>query len=417
MRGFFGLCLLLLGISLGAYVYSPDDIDRQMRVADLTRILSPTGHEARYVVTPAAASTNYASDTPLYSHSAPIVTKTQARLSPSSGESDRVGALSEAASPVRATVNDASNQPVVSAPRAVLIQPTSWATVVKANPYDRTPVAAPKALKPVNDNARYELIRNLQRQLKQLGCYHGDVDGDWGPGSKRAMTAFMSRVNASLPIEEADYIQLALLDAHREVSCADSCAVGYAKTSDGRCRANEIIAHAPARSPPAHAATRVSRTAPLTTASINRSGSLAPSAAEVITPPRPQLATRSIQIDDYRERVAKTSPRRMKTAARRAPLPGRMTVGGPPSSEVSARERAPGVSALPSVGELNSIESDKATKQRRAEVQKAVARKVKTRAAIKEARKKKRSNAKKRRYSKAARQRALFRQAFGDNLF
>ncbi len=415
MRGFIGLCLLLLGMSLGAFVYSPDDIERQVRIADLTRILAPAGHDPRHV-TPAAAATTYAADTPLYSHSAPIVTKTQARITPQHGETYRDGALPETAHPVNAAGIDAGSQPAVTAPRALLIQPTSWATVVKANPYDRTPVASPKALRPINDTARYELIRNLQSQLKQLGCYHGDVDGDWGPGSKRAMTAFMSRVNASLPIEEADYIQLALLDAHRDVSCSDSCAVGFAKTQDGRCRASEMVAHAPPRTPAAHSATRVSKTAPITTASISRSGSLAPSgtSAEVITPPRPQLATRDIQIDDYRERVAKTSPRRTetKTAARRAALPGRMAVGGPVPSKVSARERAPGVSALPDVGTSSSAASHHKAKERRAAV-----RKAKTKAASKSANKKKQTNAKKRRYSKAARQRALFRQAFGDGVF
>ncbi len=422
MRGLFGICLLLLGVSLGAYVYSPDDIDRQVRIADLTRILSPAGHDAHYVVTPAAAGTSYVSDTPLYSHSAPIVTKTQARLTPQPENLNRVGALANAAHPVKAASINSGAQPATTAPHAVLIQPTSWATVVKANPYDRTPVAGSKALKPVNDSARFELIRDLQSQLKQLGCYYGDVDGDWGPGSKRAMTEFMSRVNASLPTDEADYIQLALLDAHRDVSCSTSCSVGYAKTQDGRCRANEIIAHAPPRTPVHRSATRVSKTAPITTASINRAGRLAPSSvtAEPITPPRPQLASRNIQIDDYRERIAKTSPRRAKTktASRRAPLPGRMTVGGPVPSKVSARERAPGVSALPSVSTSSQADTGAKAKERRAALRKAAVRKSKTKSARKAERKKqKRTSAKKRRYSKASRQRALFRQAFGDTVF
>lgn len=423
MRGLFGICLLLLGVSLGAYVYSPDDIDRQVRIADLTRILSPAGHDAHYVVTPAAAGTSYVSDTPLYSHSAPVVTKTQARLTPQPDTLNRVGALANAAHPVRSASIDTGGQPATSAPHAVLIQPTSWATVVKANPYDRTPGAGPKALQPINDNARYELIRDLQSHLKQLGCYYGDIDGDWGPGSKRAMTEFMKRVNASLPIDQADYIQLALLDAHRDVSCSSSCAVGYEKTRDGRCRTNEIIAHAPPRTPVSRSATRVSKTAPITTASINRNGRLAPSSvtAEPITPPRPQLAARNIQIDDYREQITKTSPRRTKTktAARRAPLPGRMTVGGPVPTKVSARERAPGVSSLPSVGNTSQADnSDAKANERRAALRKAAVRKSKTKSARKaERKKKKRTYAKKRRYSKASRQRALFRQAFGDTVF
>ena len=34
------------------------------------------------------------------------------------------------------------------------------------------------------------LAVKLQRELKRVGCYHSSIDGNWGPGSKLAMTLF-----------------------------------------------------------------------------------------------------------------------------------------------------------------------------------------------------------------------------------
>ena len=66
---------------------------------------------------------------------------------------------------------------------------------------------------------REELVRNLQREFKRVGCYHGDVDGSWGVGSKRAMGAFTDRVNASLPVEQPDFILLTLLQGQSGAIC------------------------------------------------------------------------------------------------------------------------------------------------------------------------------------------------------
>ena len=33
-------------------------------------------------------------------------------------------------------------------------------------------------------------FRAAQTELKRLGCYASLIDGDWGPGSRRALTAF-----------------------------------------------------------------------------------------------------------------------------------------------------------------------------------------------------------------------------------
>src|SRR5690606_31530475 len=39
-----------------------------------------------------------------------------------------------------------------------------------------------------NADAADGLVRNVQTELRRLGCYRMEVDGDWGKGSIRALT-------------------------------------------------------------------------------------------------------------------------------------------------------------------------------------------------------------------------------------
>ena len=68
------------------------------------------------------------------------------------------------------------------------------------------PVRRLASSRPADEDARRELVRDLQRELKRVGCYDGEISGTWSPGSKKAMGAFTERVNATLPLEEPDYI-------------------------------------------------------------------------------------------------------------------------------------------------------------------------------------------------------------------
>ncbi len=64
-----------------------------------------------------------------------------------------------------------------------------------------------------------DLVRDLQRELKRVGCYYGTVDGDWGPGSRRGMRAFISQLNSQLPTDQPDFIMLTLVRGHAGVAC------------------------------------------------------------------------------------------------------------------------------------------------------------------------------------------------------
>jgi len=42
-----------------------------------------------------------------------------------------------------------------------------------------------------------DLAAQLQRELRRVGCYDGEVDGDWGEGSRTALRRFARRADVS----------------------------------------------------------------------------------------------------------------------------------------------------------------------------------------------------------------------------
>jgi hypothetical protein len=105
-----------------------------------------------------------------------------------------------------------------------------------------TPGSRLTSSKPADADARRELTRDLQRELKRVGCYEGEINGRWGAEAKRAMSAFTDRVNATLPVEEPDFILLALVQGHPAPTCGNSCPAGQELTNGGRCLPRTIVA-------------------------------------------------------------------------------------------------------------------------------------------------------------------------------
>jgi hypothetical protein len=95
---------------------------------------------------------------------------------------------------------------------------------------------------PAIQTSRDTITRQLQRELKRVGCYAGDQDGVWATTSQSAMKAFTNRVNAELPTGKPDAILLALVQAHPEKVCGVSCPRGQTLTADGQCMPDALIA-------------------------------------------------------------------------------------------------------------------------------------------------------------------------------
>ena len=125
----------------------------------------------------------------------------------------------------------------------VVTPPQRAAPVIHRKPISVRPVVSPTryphaglAVRPLDGTTRWKLARDLQRELKRVGCYSGKVDGSWGAGSRRAMAGFVRRVNASLPVEEPDHILLSLLRSQRSQVCGRECPIGSHMTANGSCR-------------------------------------------------------------------------------------------------------------------------------------------------------------------------------------
>ena len=95
-----------------------------------------------------------------------------------------------------------------------------------------------------------ELTRALQRELRRVGCYDGELNGGWTPDTRKAMKAFMSRVNAAMPVEQPDSILLSLVQGHGDRACGIACPAGQALADDGRCLPAVFLAHAAKSGPP-----------------------------------------------------------------------------------------------------------------------------------------------------------------------
>jgi len=79
------------------------------------------------------------------------------------------------------------------------------------------------------------LAKELQGQLRRLGCYSGEINGVWTQASRRAMRTLTNRVNAALPVERPDHILLAMLQSHPDKMCNKPCPLDENPAPDGRC--------------------------------------------------------------------------------------------------------------------------------------------------------------------------------------
>lgn len=304
MRGLSGFLLLTAGLSVGAFAYYPTPIDGSGDIATLTRMMAPSANRSVD-----ARELPVVNRTRLFSPQSPLV------------------ALED---PTRLAYFDGSAATKPPPKRDIDEAPGSWSVVVTANPAARSPHRRLTSSKPADAASHYELVRRLQGELKRVGCYEGEIDGDWGPGSKRAMAAFTDRVNASLPTQQPDYILLTLVQGHTQPACGATCPSGQSVSDSGRCVANTVVARATPRKP----------ASPVTISKI-----------EVITttPRAPQVAVATRSEPAQPKVVARASPpppaaaivpqpaeSTTVVAAAPAPpaLPGRMSIGGPVSEPV-----------------------------------------------------------------------------------
>jgi hypothetical protein len=197
MQRFGGLLLMLIGtVSLGGYLYLPSSGDDAAELAEVTRISVAPTHPIR----DDGAVRGFAPASPVFR---------------------------EAVNRNGNTANDRS------------AAAGAWTTVVTPGHSRR---AVLRSSQPGDAATRYELARDLQRELKRAGCYGGTISGVWTAATKRAMSAFLERANASLPVKDPDFILLSLVQSHDEIACTEACPSGQTMDRAGRCMPNAVVA-------------------------------------------------------------------------------------------------------------------------------------------------------------------------------
>jgi hypothetical protein len=85
------------------------------------------------------------------------------------------------------------------------------------------------------------LVKEIQRELKRVGCYRGQVTGVWTASTRAAMRAFLDDVNAVLPFDRPDHILLNLVHGRRDRACGTSCPEGAERQDDGSCGQRKVV--------------------------------------------------------------------------------------------------------------------------------------------------------------------------------
>ncbi len=314
-----GVFLILAGVGTAALVLPSVDKEAERQLADVIKIATGAAPQL-----PSQPSASVAASAPAPATMAATAPQARPTL-----------ATSPAASPNGA-------QPVLVAPPQIITRNT---------------IAAPA--RPAGSEARANLARDIQSELKRVGCYDGEVSGEWSPATRRAMKTFIDRVNAALPTDEPDHILRTMVQGHPGNACGKACPSGQTAATDGRCLPSAIVAQATRRplsrqdaaTPPLANAPRVPAPVeiaalPAATTSVVVTGSTK-SAAAVVAEVRPQ-----------RTPVPKPSWETTVAAAPVQPLPGnepRMAIGGPvpPTADaphgVAIGPRIPQVAGSPAI--------------------------------------------------------------------
>lgn len=258
--------------------------------------------------------------------------------------------ITPAAKPAHTPVFAAQPAPAPSTP----VQTFSSGPIVAYVAAPPTPLAASGAepavrrlssSRPADDDARRELVKDLQRELKRVGCYDGEMSGVWSPASKKAMSAFTERVNATLPLEEPDYILLTLIQGHSAQACGKACPTGQAMNDGGKCVPNAILAQTQKRAgDKSTTAQLVEQPAPAPRPDLARSQRQAasPQSTGSLSPP----AATAKQSGSSWATVVTATPQATTAiapvaATPVAPLPGRMAIGAPIDTAQVAQNARP----------------------------------------------------------------------------
>jgi hypothetical protein len=97
------------------------------------------------------------------------------------------------------------------------------AIIAVSQPTREPPTGAAPAVPVPRDMA--SLTREIQRELKRVGCYDGEESGRWDAQSRLAMKAFADGINSRLSVDRPDDTLLRLAQGHRGRACGANTAL------------------------------------------------------------------------------------------------------------------------------------------------------------------------------------------------
>ncbi len=364
MRGLTGLTLVFAGAAAAFYGYYPEADDRKNAVdralasfsGDPPKSTARTAELPLVVVDPQRRA--FSPQAPLFQQvprgdveprtlPAPAATVASpslaARVLPGSALAQSSQTSSGQSAPSQTAPSQAAASPVATVAElnaAPVIVPPSERPATAP----RTPIATGKA---GAEDAQRELARNLQKELKRVGCYDGEITGSWTAASRRAMKLFTDRVNATLPIDEPDYILLTLVQGHGGEACGARCPAEQVLAKDGKCQPRAIVAQAekkaikrsrPATATPDPAPVMTAERAPARSPEVGRAIEMW---SKVSPDSTGSLGTKTAKTDGWKAAVIVAAPPPALAPATQpapalAPLPGRMAIGGPDRTTAAA---------------------------------------------------------------------------------
>lgn len=294
-----GYFLVLAGVSSGAYAIMPDT-----KLADIATTVSSSvmssAPQAVLAVRTEAAATGLQSGKQSPNQAQGLVPPAP-QLAVRPGTAAAGMQVAQAVVPSAPALVQKSAEPIEVVPKAV--------------------VASKGKASGAEDDARAHLARDIQRELKRVGCYSGDVNGEWTSGSRAAMNQFIERINATLPTDQPDHILKTLVQGHPGNACGKTCPAGQGLSNEGRCQPSAILAQqaAPRR--------QVTRSAAATRDADERPA--------VALAPKPRLAapagweTKVVTATPSPVAPVAVGPAAVALAPRADTPAGRMAVGGP----------------------------------------------------------------------------------------
>lgn len=266
---------------------------------------------------------------------------------PLKGSPEQVGKPARVTPSSRYATDQTTLEPASAASASVRSDAAPWAAQVTLTE-ERVAVRLTSS-RATTDEQRYRVGSEIQQELKRVGCYEGAVDGEWNAATKSAMSAFLSKLNASLPHDEADYILLTMVQGHVGKACGVTCPSGQ-DLAAGKCVSSTMAAKSGNKSKAVAVAAGTALGAPSVAPAVASAKQVAPAALPntqlVIPVPQPVKRAKLARADD--PAVNSSSPKEVgsltgntATVAARPALPGRMSIGGPVPPPLSGSEAEP----------------------------------------------------------------------------